>query len=328
MAERPSEFDLIARYFAPIAGPGALGLKDDAALLTIPSGHELVLTKDLIAAGVHFFADDPPGSLAVKALGVNLSDLAAKGARPLGFLLGLALPAHIDDRWLMEFSASLGNFAARHKCPLLGGDTVTASGGLTLSVTAFGLVPAGRMVRRTTAQPGDLLFVSGSIGDAALGLRLRLEPEGRLARGLAAEHVAFLLDRYLRPQPRLALGPALQAHARAAMDVSDGLAGDAFKLAGGLGLDIRLVDLPLSAAAQAALEVDPTLIEVVATGGDDYEIIAAIPPEEVTGFRHLADSAGIPVTLIGRFGDAGEPKRLVGAGGETVQFARLSHVHG
>jgi thiamine-monophosphate kinase len=329
---RLSEFDLIARHFAPLAGPGGLGLLDDAALLSVPAGQELVITKDLIAAGVHFFPDDPPDSLAVKALGVNLSDLAAKGATPLGFLLGLALPPEIDDAWLGGFSAGLREMAGLHRCPLLGGDTIKAAGGLTLSITAFGHVPAGRMVRRTTARPGDILFVSGTVGDAALGLRLRLASGGGSERpsdlsGIGPSHAAFLLDRYLRPQPRLALAPALLACASAAMDVSDGLAGDAFKLAGNLGLDLRLADLPLSEAARAALAADPALIETIATGGDDYEVIAAVSPADAGSYEAAARAAAVPVMRIGVFGPPGGARRLLAADGSERRFARLSHVH-
>jgi thiamine-monophosphate kinase len=324
---RLSEFDLIARHFAPLAAPGGHGLLDDAATLAVPSGHDLVLTKDMLAAGVHFFADDPPDSLAVKALGVNLSDLAAKGATPLGFLLGLALPPDIDDGWMAAFARGLGDMAAAHGCPLLGGDTIRAAGGLTLSVTASGHVPSGRMVRRIAARPGDLLLVSGTVGDAALGLRLRTEPASAFSLGLPSAEAGFLRDRYLRPQPRTALAPVLLGLARAAMDVSDGLAGDAFKMAGRLGLDIRLADLPLSAAARAALAIDPALIETVATGGDDYEVLAAVAPADAGSYEAAARAAAVPVTRIGVFGPPGGAHRLLAADGSERRFARLSHVH-
>ena len=174
-----SEDDLIARYFAPIAGPGGLRLRDDAALVEETPGREQVVTTDALVAGVHFFADDPPRSIARKALGVNLSDLAAKGATPQGFVLTLALPDGWTNDWLAEFASGLGAEATAYGCPLLGGDTVRTPGPLMLSVTALGTVPRGRMVRRTGARPGDRLFVTGSIGDAALGLRLRLDPSNQ-----------------------------------------------------------------------------------------------------------------------------------------------------
>ena len=151
-----SEDTIISRYLAPIAGQGALTLLDDAALLSPPSGHDLVLTKDALVAGVHFFADDPPASIAKKALRVNLSDLAAKGATPAGFLLALAVPRGLDESWIAAFAAGLGEDAKTYACPLLGGDTVKASGGLTLSVTALGYCPSGSMVQRTTGTPGPV----------------------------------------------------------------------------------------------------------------------------------------------------------------------------
>ena len=169
-----TEDDLIASYFAPIAGPGALGLQDDAACIAAPDGCDVVLTKDAVVAGVHFFADDPADSIARKALRVNVSDLAAKGADPLGFLLALALPAGLDSAWLGRFARGLGDDAAHYGIPLLGGDTVKTPGPLTISITALGSVPRGRMARRTGARAGDRIYVTGTIGDAALGLKLRL----------------------------------------------------------------------------------------------------------------------------------------------------------
>src|SRR5271157_1726701 len=199
MSPRPSEDELIARMFAPIAGPMGLGLRDDAALFSPTAGEDLVLTTDALVAGVHFFADDPPGAIAGKALRVNLSDLAAKGARPLGFLLALALPRDWDEDWLKAFAAGLGADASAYDCPLAGGDTVATPGPLTLSVTAYGAVPAGRMARRTGVKPGDRLYVTGTIGDAAIGLGIRL---GR-GPDIPRDERSFLLDRYLAPQPRV-----------------------------------------------------------------------------------------------------------------------------
>lgn len=199
-----TEDDLIARYFAPIAGEAGLALKDDVALLRPPEGSDLVVTVDGLVAGVHFFADDPAEAIAAKALRVNLSDLASKGARPLGFLLTLAMPADITAAWLEAFAAGLGEDARTYGCPLIGGDTVRTPGPLTLSITALGAVPRGRLPARTQAEPGDLVYVTGTIGDAALGLQLRL---GR-GPDLAEADRAHLQERYLRPQPRLALAPA------------------------------------------------------------------------------------------------------------------------
>lgn len=300
---RPSEDELIASYLAPLAGPGALGLRDDAGLATPRPGHDLVVTKDLLVAGVHFFADDPPDAIARKALRVNLSDLAAKGAAPLGFLLGLALPSDWSEAWLAAFAAGLADDAKAFACPLVGGDTVATPGPLTLSVTAFGEVPAGRMVPRTGVREGDHLYVTGTIGDAALGLRLRLGERIDTAWMAVLDEAAAaaLRARYLLPEPRLALRPALAAHARAAIDVSDGFVGDLSKMLRleGLTASVAAADIPLSAATLAAIALEPRLLEIALTGGDDYEILCAVPPEAASVFAREANAAAVSVTLIG-----------------------------
>src|SRR5208282_3045593 len=286
MSPRLGEDDLIARYFAPLAGPAGLGLSDDAALMRPPPGEDLVLTADALVAGVHFFADDPPAGIARKALRVNLSDLAAKGARPLGFLLALALPGGWREDWLEAFADGLGADAGTYDCPLIGGDTVATPGPLMLSVTAIGAVPEGRMARRTGVKPGDRLYVTGTIGDAAIGLRLR---QGRGPDLTPAER-EFLNARYLEPQPRVALAAAMAAYAHGGMDVSDGLVGDLTKMLRVSGASARVeVDrLPLSRAAEAAIAADPDLMAVALTGGDDYEIIASVPPENTAAFEAAA----------------------------------------
>ncbi|MTV32656.1 thiamine-phosphate kinase [Rhodoblastus acidophilus] len=319
-----NESDLIARYFAPLAGPGGLGLTDDAACLTPPPGCDLVLTADALVAGTHFFSDDPPDAIAAKALGVNLSDLAAKGADPLGYLLALALPPGWTETFLDDFSRGLGEAAKAGGLALLGGDTVKTSGPLTLSITALGAVPCGKMIRRSGARKGDLLYVSGTIGDAALGLALRrAELEGAPLPPWAAP----LIDRYLRPRPRLSLIPALRACARAAMDVSDGLIGDlrAMMRASGAFAQVDLARIPLSPSAQAALAADPSLLDVILTGGDDYEIICAVPPAFSKEFESLAGAAQLAVTRIGEVADR---ENFVGPDGAPQSFERdrFSHV--
>jgi thiamine-monophosphate kinase len=298
--ERPGEDTLIARFFAPIAGKGSLGLKDDAACLSPKPGHDLVLTTDALVETVHFLPGDSPGSVARKALGVNVSDLAAKGADPAGFLLSLALPEDWTEEWLADFAAGLGQASQDFSCPLLGGDTVKAKGALTLSVTAVGEVPAGRMVLRTTAQAGDVICVTGTIGDAALGLKLRSSQEW--AKPLSSEERAFLADRYLHPQPRHRLAPALRAHARAAMDVSDGLAGDLAKMmrASGVTAVIEADQVPLSSSVRKAVQAFPDLIDLALTGGDDYEILCTVPENHLDTFQKEADSVGISLSVIGR----------------------------
>ena len=259
---RLSEDELIATIFAPLAGPGGLQLQDDAALLKIPASEELVLTKDMLVAGVHFFADDPPDAIARKALRVNLSDLAAKGAAPKGFLLGLGLPGDWQEDWLKAFAAGLADDAAHFAISLLGGDTVRTPGPLTLSITAFGSVPEGKMIPRGAAKAGDHLFVTGTIGDAALGLRLRQNaPVDQAWIGnLDASQSAYLRERYLLPRPRLALRAALRAHAHAAMDISDGFVGDLSKMLrlAGLTAEIDAGQVPLSEVARAVLAAAPS----------------------------------------------------------------------
>ena len=324
---RPGEQALIARYFAPLAGPGAERLRDDAASLTPNPGHDLVLTADAIVAGVHYLPDDPPASIARKALGVNLSDIAAKGAAPRGFLLTLALPDDWSEDWLAQFADGLGLASNRFGCPLLGGDTVRANGAALIAVTAFGEVPAGTMVRRQGARPGDRLCVTGTVGDAALGLVVQGPDAGALT-ALDAEDRAFLIDRYRHPQPRLALGPALRRHARAAMDVSDGLAGDLAKMLGeGVSARVTLADVPLSPAARRALAIDRARMTSVLTGGDDYELLCAVPPEALDAFLGQARAAGVTAGVIGTV-EAGQggPVFVDAEGGER-RFATGSFDH-
>ena len=323
-----SEDDLIARYFAPIAGPGGLGLVDDAALVTPPAGHDLVVTADALVADVHFFAIDPAASIARKSLAVNLSDLAAKGAEPLGFVLTLALPSAWTQAWLAGFAAGLAEEASRFACPLLGGDTVRTSGPLTISITAIGSVLPGRMVRRTGARPGDRLYVTGTVGDAALGLRLRLAPD-EFGPWLDDTHRAVLLERYLHPQPRLALREVLARHASGGMDISDGLVGDLRKMmrASGASAAVDLGQVPLSDAARAALATRPDLLEVAVTGGDDYEVLASVPPEAAADFERGAARVGVPVACIGRVASGEEATLFVDATGAERSFARDSFAH-
>lgn len=320
---------LIARHFKPLARhPGALGLIDDAATLGLPSGHELVLTVDAIVGGVHFFNQDPPDVVAGKALRVNLSDLAAKGAAPAGFLLTLALPKGIGDAWLKSFARALGADAEHYGCPLLGGDTVRTPGPLMVSITAFGTVPKGRMVRRDGAKVGDHVVVTGTIGDAALGLALRSDARTRRLWKLDGRSAQHLVARYLVPEPRNALAAAIRGHASGAMDVSDGLIGDLSKLcrASGVAAELDAQRVPLSPAAQAVLTADPGLIETILTGGDDYEVVATVPPRKLAAFRAAARAVGVPVTPIGRI-VAGRGTRVHGPDGRPLTFARGSFSH-
>lgn len=326
---RPSEDEIIAKYFAPLAGPAGLGLLDDAAAFASPAGHDLIVTKDMLCAGVHFFADDPPGAIARKALRVNLSDLAAKGAAPFGFLLGLALPKDWTPDWLAAFAAGLGEDAAAFHCPLIGGDTVQSPDALTLSITALGTVPSGARLPRACAMANDILYVSGTIGDAALGLRLRQPPAPAWSNALSAESQVFLRERYLLPQPRLELREALLASAHAATDISDGLMGDLAKLlrASGLTADIAVADVPVSAAAQGALRKDSGLLEMLLTGGDDYEVLAAVPPGRAGAFERAAAQAAIPVRPVGIARRGTNPPIFRSPDGGIMTCKSLSYSH-
>jgi len=332
MSPMLSEDDLIAKYFAPIAGPAGLGLRDDAAAFTPAPGHDVVVTTDAIVAGVHFLADDVSDDIARKALRVNLSDLAAKGAAPLGFVLALALPAGTNAEWLAGFAAGLGEDAAHFGLPLIGGDTVKTPGPLTISVTALGQVPQGRMVRRTGAEPGDILYVSGTIGDAALGLRLRLgEKRDAFWQGrLAPAARDFLVARFLRPQPRMALAASLLENAHGAMDVSDGLVGDLTKMlkVSGLGANVRLDQIPLSSSARAAIALVPELFETALTGGDDYEILCSVAPARVSAFEAGAAAANVAVTRIGvADSSGGRAAVFLDASGKPRHFVQDSYSH-
>jgi thiamine-monophosphate kinase len=329
MSDGPSAEDrLIARHFAPLAiDPGAFGLTDDAAVITPPPGSDLVVTTDGVIAGVHFFPDDPPDKIARKVLRMNLSDLAGKGANPIGFLISVSLPANVDDAWIASFAAGLGDDAKHYGCPLLGGDTDRTPGPIAASVTAFGVVPKGAMVRRSTAKAGDSVVITGTIGDSALGVRLRRDASLAQRWRLTETMLARLQQRYLLPEPRNALADAVLQYAASAMDVSDGLAGDLAKLcrASGVAAEIDAARVPFSEAARTAIAADPALIETALTGGDDYEIALTLKPEKLAAFCAAADRASVAVTEIGRV-VAGEDARFI-RDGKPLAFARSSYSH-
>ncbi len=311
----PREFSVIARHFRPLAGEGALDLSDDAAVLAPPPGRELVIAADAIVGGVHFLTDDPPDLVARKLLRTNLSDLAAMGAAPLGYLLTVSVPRDTQDEWFAEFARGLAADQAEFGIALLGGDTTSTPGPVSLSLTILGSVAPGQALRRAGAQAGDDIWVSGTIGDGALGLLA--------ARGEIADPEGFLADRYRLPQPRLSLGARLWGVARAAMDVSDGLVQDLAHLsrAANLAAEIEAACVPLSPAARDA---GARWLGRCLTGGDDYELLMAVPPDRSEALRIASAAAGIPVTRIGRFrageaavtvvGDDGQPLDLGGAG--------------
>ncbi len=294
------EFGLIAELFAPLAAgwPGTLNLTDDAALIPEQPGSALVATSDCLVAGVHFLPDDPPDLIARKALRVNLSDLAAMAAEPLGVLLACAFPKGCGEAWLRRFADGLAEDCRAFGIHLLGGDTVVTPGPATFTVTALGRVRQGRELRRSGAQAGDLVWVSGTIGDAALGLKLL---QGR-GGGLAGLDGAPLIRRYHLPEPRVGLGPRLAGLARAGMDVSDGLVADLGHICdcSGLAAVIEAAAVPLSPAAAEALARDQALLASILTGGDDYELLFTAGAQAEPAIRAAAAEAGVTVTPIGR----------------------------
>ncbi len=325
-AALPREFELIERLLAPLSRgfPGAYSLTDDAATVTHDADQALVVTQDLMVAGVHFRPDDDPALIARKLLRVNLSDLAAMGATPRAYLLGLALPSGTTAEWAESFVAGLAVDQKAFRICLVGGDTVATEGALTLSLTALGVVRRGCELRREGAEPGDPIFVSGSIGDGALGL---IALEGGLAR-LEEESRARLIARYHLPEPRVALGGRLAGLAQAAIDVSDGLVADLGHLCAvsGVGAQIDLARVPLSPAARAALSDDPALVGAVLTGGDDYEILFCTRPTEAARVEALGAELGLALARIGT-AVSGRGVRVIGPDGKLLELEREGYTH-
>jgi thiamine-monophosphate kinase len=314
------EFELIDRLLKPLAAgyPGALGLEDDAALVRVPAGQDLVIAKDAIVEGVHFLPDDPPETVASKLLRTNLSDLAAMGAVPLGYLTVLARPRNLPEGWLKRFAAGLAADQERFGCHLLGGDTVSTPGPLTLTLTILGTAPQSQALRRSGAKPGDQVWVSGTLGDAALGLRV--------LKGLALpeDEALQLVDRYRTPQPRLALGRALLGLATAAMDVSDGLLADLRHIAkaSGVAAVVEADALPLSEAGRGV----PGALEAALTGGDDYELLFTAPPDAEERLAALSRELALRLTRIGRI-EPGTGVRALDAAGRELRLDQAGWRH-
>ena len=325
------EREIIQRYFSPLAAgtPGAFGLSDDAGLVQPPEGQELVVTTDMIVAGVHYLEDSAAQDIAYKALAVNVSDLCAKGAVPGVYLLSLALPGAVDEKWLEGLSEGLAEAQSELACTLLGGDTVHTSGPATLSITAIGFVPAGRMVHRSGAQPGERVYVTGTIGDATLGLALLQGAQSAGARNLSSQHKAHLRNRYWRPRPRLEAIEIVRDHASAAMDISDGLVGDFAKLcdASSTGGTLIGADIPLSGAASAWLAEEPKRLGEVITGGDDYEILMTVPQEETQSFEQNCHARGLRITCIGHISAQRDGVIVTGEEGQALHLERQSYEH-
>jgi thiamine-monophosphate kinase len=320
------EFELIARFFAPLArsAPGAFGLTDDAAVIAPPAGEELVVTTDALVEGVHFLRDDPPDTIAKKSLRMNLSDLAAKGAAPMAYLLALSLPDWTDRTWLEAFARGLAEDQHAFGVSLIGGDTTRTPGPLTLAITALGSVPRGTMIRRSGAKAGDLVFVSGTIGDAGGGLAM-LKGEGG---SISDVHRNTLIARYREPSPRVSLGLALRGIASAALDVSDGLLADLGHIAdtSTVRIAIGAARIPLSPALRALWGDGAEACVRAASAGDDYEIAFTAREGDKRAVVRAAAEAGVPVAEIGRV-LAGEGIELCDAAGREIAVPRKGYVH-
>lgn len=320
------EFDLIAKYFAPLAAgaPGAFGLKDDAATIALKFGEELVVTTDLLSAGTHFFPDDPPELIARKSLRVNLSDLAAKGAKPEGYLLSLALPRDIAADWLSSFAKGLAKDQREFGVTLFGGDTTATNGSVTISITAFGILPGGSMTKRSGAKPGDIVFVTGTIGDAAEGLSLLA---GQSKASFTATESA-LIHRYRLPEPRVAFGQKIRGVATAALDVSDGLVADLEHIADAsrVHMTVGVSTIPLSDHRRRTSGTSESEIIAAVTGGDDYEIAFTAPVEKRAAVQKLAAETQTRVSEIGLV-EAGEGVSLVGDDGSEIAILHKGYKH-
>ena len=319
------EFELIAKLFAPLAkAPGAFRLADDAATLDLPSDRELVVTTDALVEGVHFLSHDPAEQVAKKALRVNLSDLAAKGAKPEGYLLALCVAPWVDDSWLEKFAAGLREDQKKFAVSLLGGDTTSTPGPLTLAITALGSVRKGGMIRRRGAEPRDLVFVSGTIGDAGGGLEA-LKGE---TKNLDATERAFLIARYRLPEPQLALGAMLVGLASASLDVSDGLLADLGHIAdiSGVRISIDASRVPLSSSLRALWGSSPETVLRAVTSGDDYEIAFTAPESARDDLQAAARETGTEIHEIGRV-QAGEGVVLLDASGQPIKVRRPGFTH-
>lgn len=325
MAAKPlGEFARIARFFAPLALPGGLELRDDVALIAGRDGEQYVLKADAIVEGIHFFPDDPPGDVARKLLRVNLSDLAAKGAVPVGYLLTMALPKSRGDRWLAAFSRGLAADQRKYAIGLLGGDSDATRGPVVLSLAAIGRIAKDRAILRSGARPGDLVYVSGTLGDAALGLAAL---KGQL-RQIAPAARQYLVRRYRLPEPRLGLGRRLVDVAHAAADISDGVVADLDHIceASGVGAIIEAAQLPLSAAARSVITRFPRQIRVALVHGDDYELVFTAPPAAAKRVAAAARRAGVQVTAIGHV-TAGRAVRVLDERRRPMRFPHTGYRH-
>lgn len=323
------EFDMINKYLEPLThrAAGAANLSDDAAVLPTRDGYDLVVTMDTLISGVHFLEFTPPHFVAAKTLRVNLSDLAAMGAIPAYYTLSLSLPKDTDENWLEAFSQALGLDQDLYGITLVGGDTVATPGPLSLSIAAFGWVEQGRQLTRSGARAGDLVYVSGPVGDAWLGLSV--------VRGgypdLPTSSLDHLTERYHRPQPRLDLGRRLQGLASAAIDISDGLVQDLGHICetSQVRAVIQAADVPLSRPARTLADEDRALIPALLSGGDDYELLFTVPSQHQTTVSSLATELNLPLTIIGVIEDGpeGPGVSVLDEGGNKMPMANPGYQH-
>ena len=308
------EFSLISQYFRPLAlsNPAALGLMDDAALLTPSSQKQTVITCDALVGGVHFLDESTPRDVAARALRANLSDLAAMGAIPVAYTLALIVPTGTDGRWFKDFATQLYEDQKKYGIFLIGGDTVVTPGPLCVSITAFGEVPVNSALTRSGAGVGDSIFVTGTIGDAYLGLRAL---KGELEEDSSVDPGAFV-DKFCRPEPRLALANSLLGIATAAVDVSDGLLADIGQLcrASNVGAVIREMAVPLSKGAEFLVGENPGLRSTLLDSGDDYELVLVVPGVNREAFGEITEKYSVPTTEIGLITSTNEVALLDGNG--------------
>jgi thiamine-monophosphate kinase len=323
---RPGEFAMIAQIFAPLSGsaPGAFGLSDDAASCTLPTGHDMVVTTDVLVEGVHFLRDDLAELIARKSLRVNLSDLAAKGADTVGYLLTLSLPDWVDTGWLEGFANGLRVDQDEFGIALLGGDTTSTPGPLTIGITALGSVRRGGMLRRAGAEVGDRVFVTGTIGDAGGGLEILQGSEDSLSEA----DRDFLVSRYLLPQPRLGFGTLLKGLATASLDVSDGLIADLGHISdvSGVRIVVEASNIPLSPALAALWGNGTGTAARAASAGDDYEIAFTAPESLLQTLNAASQESGVVFTEIGRV-EEGSGVSLLDPDGNAVAVDKPGFTH-
>jgi len=321
-----NEFEFIHSYLKPLAKSysGALDLADDAAILSLPDGHEFVVTTDALTAGVHFFPDDPADLIAQKSLRVNLSDLASMGADPVCYSLALILPHETNESWLELFCDGLARDQAAFGIHLSGGDTTSTKGPLSIVVTAFGTVPSGQALKRSSARAGDDIWVSGTIGDALVGLK-KIKENQPLTVDLSSDPS---VQRYWLPNPKVKIARQLRGIATSAIDVSDGLVADLNHVcaASNVGAQLNSTDIPLTSVVKDFLDSKELSIEEIMTGGDDYELLFTVTPEQESCILELARADNINVTKIGTI-TAKQDLEILGTNGQPLEINRKGFKH-